>query len=213
MLFKEKWGLRKVELEGGRPFCLWSCGPALHSSVLFSRRAGNACFAATNWASPTTNTMTEENWNSAGFKRESTWVLFSPARTDSEQAAGLWLTCSRALKTCSMVANSSHSCFIERWVRVKDRYWLAGRVSRQSLGVQSRMLSHALPHKSTIDQGICMKLTRTLLPPVAPNLTCKHDLLHCYAAYSPSPSHHRLNRKSETFPSSDAHQCNLLYLT
>lgn len=124
------WG--KWSWRTGGP--LLSVQLALFRPVPFFRRAGNVCFAARNWAFPTTTATMEENWNSAGFKRESHTGALLPS-TDSEQVAGLRLSCHRALKTCSMVANSSHSCFIERWVRAKDRYWLAGRVSRQSLGV------------------------------------------------------------------------------
>lgn len=165
MVFRKRSEVpRKAELKNGMaesmktPCCLTELLSSLHSSVVFFKCSGNTCFVATtHWTFPTISAMMEESWDSPWLDKENIQMP-STQRWHSEQVAGLWPTCrSRALKICSMLTSPSLSCFIQRWVWFKDRYCLAGCVSRQSSGVRSRMLVHVLQHKSAPDQGICMK--------------------------------------------------------
>lgn len=194
--------VRELELEEGRP--VLSCWASVQLALFSPSANVQGIFASL----PHTEHYPSPRKRWCPFDKESTKVPSYPAPPHIDRAAGLWLTCSRALKTCSTLANSSLPCFIERWVWVKDRYWLAGRVSRQSLGVQSRTLSHALPHKSTTAwnwPGLCSLLWL--------QISCKHDLLFlllCLLAPLPAPLTQKIWNISF---SSDVHQCNLLYLT
>lgn len=123
MVFRKKWGPRKEELENGRvvyknPCCPTELQASGHSSVRLFKCSGILSLL----------NISHHLWNDGDkLRRSLAWQgkhtgAFNPELTDTEQAAGLWLSCgSGALKTRSLLASPSLSCFIGRWVQVKDR--------------------------------------------------------------------------------------------